>query len=126
VVTLIARVDVAHSVVMTTVSTLAAVLLTPLLTELPAGRYVPVYGWKLLGDVLHVELSPVALGVGLKRGVPTVSSRLAPVMPPLAVLAIVLIVASIVGSQCQVLLEQGACCWWRPCCCMAVASFWAG
>jgi BASS family bile acid:Na+ symporter len=56
---------------------------------------------------VQVVLLPVALGVGLKRGAPTLSRRLAPVMPPLAVLAIVLIVASIVGSQRQALLEQG-------------------
>ena len=108
VVTLIARADVALSVVMTTASTLAAVVLTPLLTGLLAGRYVPVDGWKLLMDVLQVVLLPVALGVGLKRWVPSLSRRLAPAMPPLAVLAIVLIVASIVGSQRQVLMAQGA------------------
>ena len=107
VVTLIARADVALSVVMTTFSTLAAVLLTPLLTGLLAGRYVPVDGWKLLLDVLQVVLLPVALGLALKRGAPGVARRLGPVMPPLAVLAIVLIVASIVGSQRQALLEQG-------------------
>ena len=108
VVTLIARADVALSVVMTTASTLAAVLLTPLLTGLLAGRYVPVDGWKLLLDVLQVVLLPVTLGVGLKRWVPSLSRRLAPVMPPLAVLAIVLIVASIVGSQRQALMAEGA------------------
>lgn len=108
VVTLIARADVALSVVMTTLSTLAAVLLTPLLTGLLAGRYVPVDGLKLLLDVLQVVLLPVTLGLGLKRSVPGVARSLGPVMPPLAVLAIVLIVASIVGSQRQGLLEQGA------------------
>jgi bile acid:Na+ symporter, BASS family len=107
VVTLIARADVALSLVMTTLSTLAAVLFTPALTGLFAGRYVPVDGWKLLLDVLQVVLLPVALGLVLKRGMPSVSRRLAPVMPPLAVLAIVLIVASIVGSQRQALWEQG-------------------
>lgn len=107
VVTLIARADVALSVVMTTASTLAAVVLTPVLTGWLAGRYVPVDGWRLLLDVLQVVLLPVALGVAVKRGVPSLSRRLAPLMPPLAVLAVVLIVASIVGSQRQALMEQG-------------------
>lgn len=107
VVSLIARADVALSVVMTTCSTLAAVLLTPLLTGLLAGRYVPVDGWKLLLDVLQVVLLPVALGLLLRRGTPGLARRIAPVMPPLAVLAIVLIVASIVGSQRQALLAEG-------------------
>ncbi|MCP9928459.1 bile acid:sodium symporter family protein [Cyanobium sp. CH-040] len=107
VVTLIARADVALSVVMTTASTLAAVLLTPALTGLLAGRYVPVDGWRLLLDVLQVVLLPVATGVALRRGVPRLARAIAPVMPPLAVLAVVLIVASIVGSQRQALLDQG-------------------
>ncbi len=107
VVSLIARADVALSVVMTTCSTLAAVLLTPLLTGLLAGRYVPVDGWKLLLDVLQVVLLPVAMGLLLRRGTPGLARRIAPVMPPLAVLAIVLIVASIVGSQRQALLAEG-------------------
>nr|WP_228009064.1 bile acid:sodium symporter family protein [Cyanobium sp. LEGE 06113] len=107
VVALIARADVALSVVMTTVSTLLAVLLTPLLTSGLAGRYVPVDGWRLLLDVLQVVLLPVVLGVLLKRISPPLARRIAPAMPPLAVLAIVLIVASIVGSQRDALVEQG-------------------
>ncbi|APD47128.1 MULTISPECIES: bile acid:sodium symporter family protein [Synechococcaceae] len=107
VVTLIARADVALSVVMTTASTLLAVVLTPALTGLLAGRYVPVDGWKLLLDVLQVVLLPLAAGIGLKRGTPRLARWIGPLMPPLAVLAIVLIVASIVGSQRQALLEQG-------------------
>ena len=107
VVSLIARADVALSVVMTTCSTLAAVLLTPLLTGLLAGRYVPVDGWKLLLDVLQVVLLPVALGVALKRWTPRAARRVEPLMPPVAVVAIVLIVASVVGSQRDNLLAQG-------------------
>jgi len=107
VVSLIARGDVALSVVMTSVSTLAAVLLTPALTGLLAGRYVPVDGWKLLLDVLQVVLLPVAAGLLLRRGAPGLARRLGPLMPPVAVLAIVLIVASIVGSQRAALLAQG-------------------
>lgn len=44
VVTLIGRGDVALSVVMTTISTLAAVVLTPRLTQVLASQYVPVDG----------------------------------------------------------------------------------
>ena len=48
VVALIARADVALSVVMTSLSTLAAVVFTPRLTEVLASQYVPVDGWLLL------------------------------------------------------------------------------
>ena len=107
VVALIARADVALSVVMTTLSTLAAVVLTPRLTELLASQYVPVNGWTLFLKVVQVVLLPVALGVLLKQGFPQVARRVQPVMPPLAVVMIVMIVASIVGSQRAALIEQG-------------------
>ena len=107
VVALIGRGDVALSVVMTTTSTLLAVGLTPRLTELFASQYVPVDGWALFFTVLQVVLLPVALGVVLKRGLPGFARRIEPVMPPLAVIAIVMIVSSIVGSQTANLLQQG-------------------
>ena len=108
VVALIGRADVALSVVMTTVSTLVAVVLTPQLTALLASQYVPIDGGLLLIKVLQVVLFPVALGVLLKQGLPRLASRVEPVMAPLAVHAIVMIVASIVGSQANVLQQQGA------------------
>lgn len=107
VVALIGRADVALSVVMTTCSTLAAVVLTPRLTELLASQYVPVDGWALFLKVVQVVLLPITVGVLLKQGFPRLAHRVEPVMPPLAVTAIVLIVSSIVGSQRQALLEQG-------------------
>ena len=107
VVALIARADVALSVVMTSLSTLLAVVVTPLLTSALAGRYVPVDGWTLLVNVLQVVLVPVTVGVAIKQGLPRLAARVQPVMPPLAVVAIALIVAGIVGSQREVLLRQG-------------------
>ena len=108
VVTLIAKGDVALSVVMTSISTMAAVVLTPRLTDVLASQYVPVDGWLLLLRVLQVVLVPVTCGVLLKQGLPRLATRVEPAMPPIAVVAIVLIVASVVGSQRELLLEQGA------------------
>ena len=107
VVALIARADVALSVVMTSLSTLAAVVFTPRLTEVLASQYVPVDGWLLLLRVLQVVLVPVACGVLLKQGLPSLARQVEPVMPPVSVVAIVMIVASVVGSQRQLLLDQG-------------------
>ncbi|NDD44401.1 sodium dependent transporter [Synechococcus sp. BS56D] len=107
VVALIARADVALSVVMTSLSTVLAVGLTPLLSSILAGRYVPVDGWSLLANVLQVVLIPVAVGVLLKQGRPGLARRIEPLMPPVAVLAIALIVAGIIGAQREALLTQG-------------------
>jgi BASS family bile acid:Na+ symporter len=106
VVALIARADVALSVVMTSMSTLAAVVLTPWLSSVLAGRYVPVDGWSLLLSVVQVVLLPVAAGIALKLFWPRTAERAEVVMPPIAVLAIALIIGSIVGSQRESLASQ--------------------
>lgn len=106
VVALIARADVALSVVVTTMSTVLVVVLTPLLSSALAGRYVPVDGWTLLLSVVQVVLLPVAVGVALKLFWPRPSERVETVMPTLTVVAIALIVGSIVGSQREALASQ--------------------
>lgn len=55
VVTFLANADVALSVMMTTVSTFAAVVMTPLLTKTLVGAMVPVDAKALLMSTLQVE-----------------------------------------------------------------------
>lgn len=61
-VTLIAQGDVPLSIVMTVCTTLGAVLLTPLLTKILAGTYIPVDAVKLSLSTLQVkfELSKIS------------------------------------------------------------------
>jgi len=54
-VTLVAQGDVPLSIVMTVCSTLAAVFLTPLLTKILAGAYIPVDAVKLSLSTLQVK-----------------------------------------------------------------------
>lgn len=54
-VTLVAKGDVPLSIVMTVCSTLGAVFLTPLLTKILAGAYVPVDAVKLSLSTLQVK-----------------------------------------------------------------------
>lgn len=54
-VTLIAQGDVPLSIVMTVCTTLGAVVLTPLLTKILAGAYVPVDAVKLSLSTLQVK-----------------------------------------------------------------------
>ena len=70
VVTYIARADVALSVVMTACTTMAAVILTPLLTKLLAGRLVEVDAWGLFASTVQVVVLPVAAGVAINRFLP--------------------------------------------------------
>lgn len=55
--TLIAQGDVALSIVMTVCTTLGAVLLTPTLTKVLAGTFVPVDAVKLSISTLQVNLN---------------------------------------------------------------------
>lgn len=108
VVTYIAGANVALSVLMTTCSTLAAVVATPILTAALAGTYVHVDGWGLFQSTLQVVLLPVVAGLVLNRRLPGLVRVVLPVAPLVAVVAIVLICASIIGQNRDAVQAAGA------------------
>jgi BASS family bile acid:Na+ symporter len=99
VVTYLARGDLALSIVMTTASTLAAVVMTPLLTKLLAGAYVPVDAWGLLQSTAQVVLLPVIAGVALHHLFPRAVRVVLPAAPLVSVAFITLICASVIGQS---------------------------
>jgi BASS family bile acid:Na+ symporter len=105
VVTFIAKADVALSVLMTMCSTLSAVVMTPLLTNLLASTYVDVPFWGLLLGTLKVVIAPVLMGVALNHYAPRAVQIINPVAPLISVIAIALICASIVGSNVEAMKE---------------------
>lgn len=107
VVTYIARADVALSVLMTTCTTLGAVVLTPLLTKLLAGRMVEVDAWGLFFSTLQVVVLPVAAGVAINRFLPRVVHAVMPVAPFVSVITIALVCASIIGQNAAAVLGSG-------------------
>jgi len=107
VVSYLARANVALSVLMTMCSTFAAVLLTPLLTKALAGTYVPVDAWKLFLDTTEVVLAPVLAGLLLHQFAPRMVKWVQPVSPPIAVITIALICASVIGQQADRILHSG-------------------
>ena len=104
----IADVDVALSVVMTVCSTLAAVILTPLLTQLFAGAIVPVDTWLLFKQTLQVVIIPVVLGVLLNRWAPRLVMRVMPVAPLLSVLGVCFISAVVFSANAEAILKHGS------------------
>ena len=108
VVTFLARANVALSVVMTTCSTLAAVAMTPLLTEKLAGAYVPVDGWGMFLTTAQVVLAPVLLGLLLHHKAPKLTEFVLPAGPLVSVLLISMIVGSIVGQNASAIFAHGA------------------
>ncbi|KIO48507.1 bile acid:sodium symporter family protein [Nitrosospira sp. NpAV] len=106
-VTYIAGADVALSVVMTVCSTLAAVVLTPLLTQFFAGTLVPVDAWLLFKQTLQVVIVPVVLGVLLNRWAPRLVLRVVPIAPLLSVIGVCFICAVVFAANAEAILEHG-------------------
>lgn len=107
-VTYIAQADVALSVVMTVCSTLAAVILTPLLTQLFAGALIPVDTWMLFKQTLQVVILPVILGILLNRWMPQLVQRIIPIAPLLSVLGVCVICAAIFAVNAESILTHGS------------------
>ena len=107
VVTFIARADIALSVAMTTCSTLAAVALTPLLTQLLAGQLVEVDSWGLFLSTLQVVILPVAAGAFFNKVSPRAVAHVLPAAPLVSVLTIALICGSIIGQNADAVRTAG-------------------
>ena len=93
-VTLIAGADVALSVVLTSCSTLLAVVATPTLVKLLVGGTIQVPGWTLCVATGKVVLGPVLLGMFLNQKAPDLAAWLSRFTP----LASVLLVSAICGG----------------------------
>jgi BASS family bile acid:Na+ symporter len=107
VVTYLARADVPLSVTMTACSTLLAALATPALTALLAGSRVDVPAGGLFVSTVQVVVLPVLAGLFVRRFAPRLSRAVLPVAPLVAVMAIVVIVASIIGAGRDEILASG-------------------
>ena len=107
VISYLAKADVALSVTMTALSTLLAALMTPTLTELLAGSRIEVPAGGLLLSTVQVVILPVVGGALLRWRFPRAIEVVLPVAPLVAVLAITLIVASIIGAGREQILEAG-------------------
>jgi BASS family bile acid:Na+ symporter len=107
VITFLARADVPLSVTMTAVSTIAAAVLTPALSAWLIGARVPVDAIAMTRDTALVILLPIALALVAKRMLPQAAKKLEHSANFLAVIAITLIVASIIGSSRASILSGG-------------------
>ena len=106
VVTYLARANVALSVIMTMVSTFAAVVLTPLLTRFWAGALIEVDALGLFVSTLQVVILPLLLGIGLNRLSRRAVTAVLPYAPLLSVVTIALICASIIGQSAAAIKQS--------------------
>ena len=103
----LADANLALSVTMTTISTVAAIIMTPLLTSYLSGSYLEVDAISLFYSTLKVVLFPLTSGVLLNRFLPRLTKKIIPFAPPVAVLLITFIVASIIGQGKEIILTSG-------------------
>ncbi|MCB1735774.1 MAG: bile acid:sodium symporter family protein [Gammaproteobacteria bacterium] len=91
------RGDVALSITLTTLSTLLAVFLTPLITWGLIGTRIPVDPIAMMFSIAKIVLLPVAAGVLINRFWHTRLARVRHIFPTLSMAAIVTIIAIVVA-----------------------------
>lgn len=106
--TYISKGNVALSVLMTTCSTIGAIVMTPLLTKLLAGQLVPVDAAGLAISTFQVVLVPTIIGVLANELFPKITSKIITVTPLIGVILTTLLCASPIGQVSEVLKTQGA------------------
>ena len=107
VLTFIARGDVAFSVAMTAAATLVSLLLTPPLTWLLGGVWVPVDMGGLFWSIVKIVLVPVLLGLLLHHFQRGLVDRLMPFLPLASALVLTLVIAGIIAVNAQNILSAG-------------------
>ena len=106
VVAYLARANLALSVSMTMVSTLIAVIATPLLTGWLAGVFIEIDRWALFRGMITVVLLPVIAGVLINRIFPRTTARIATISPLASVIGVVLIVGGIIAASKPLIVEH--------------------
>lgn len=107
VMTYLSKGDVALSVACTSVTTLAAPIVTPFLVWLFASQFLPVDAMAMFISIVKVILVPLALGFLLQKLLPGVVKAAVPALPLVSVIGIVLIVAAVVGASKAAIASSG-------------------
>jgi len=106
--TYIAKGDVALSVMMTTVTTLGAIVLTPTLCKLLLGTLVPVDAVGVAISTIQVVLVPIVLGMLANANFPKTVKKIEPFSPIVGVLSTCILVGSAVAQCSAPILAAGA------------------
>ncbi|MBO4631789.1 MAG: bile acid:sodium symporter family protein, partial [Lentisphaeria bacterium] len=89
--------DVALSITMTACSTLAGIVLTPLLSTFYLGQTVHVPAWAMFKSILLVVALPVSLGLLINRVFRKYSARLNQICPIVSTAGILLVIGIVVA-----------------------------
>ena len=107
VITYLAGGDLALSVGITSVSTLLAPIVTPLLVWLLAGTMVNVDVVTMFLSIVQVVILPIAIGIIIRHYATSFADKVAVYLPAVSVIAIALIVCAVVAANQVALLTSG-------------------
>lgn len=93
--TYIGQGDLALSVLMTTLTTIGAVVMTPMMGKLLLGQVVPVNAGAIALSTVQVVLAPIVVGMSFNAKFPNVVKQILPFSPVLGVL----LTCSLVGTS---------------------------
>jgi BASS family bile acid:Na+ symporter len=105
--TYIAKGDVALSVLMTTVTTIAGIVMTPLLCKLLLGAVVPINAVGIAISCMQVVLAPIILGMTFNKLYPKTVEKIVPATPVIGVISTCLLVASAVAQCAPSIVSAG-------------------
>lgn len=107
-VTLIGNGDLALSITMTAVSTIAAIFMTPFLVTRLAGQYVAVKSTDLIYSVFNVIFFPIFIGLLLNAYLPKQCSKVVEYSPIISVILVALICGSVSATNASLFLVGGS------------------
>ncbi|MCY6369244.1 bile acid:sodium symporter family protein [Clostridium ganghwense] len=99
VMTYLGKGDIALSVSMTTVTTLLAPIVTPFLTLLLAGKFVPVSAFAMFLSIVKIILLPIFLSIIVKKLLGHKVDNFCEIFPLVSIVCIVLISGCIAGAN---------------------------
>lgn len=103
----LAKGNVALSVTMTSLSTIMAPIMTPLLLYLLAGQWLPVDPIAMFTSILQVIIIPIVLGILIQKFFPTAVEKGVSVIPLISVAAILIIVSAVTAANASNVITAG-------------------
>ncbi|MGV3266387.1 bile acid:sodium symporter family protein [Cytobacillus pseudoceanisediminis] len=103
----LAKGNVPLSIAMTSVSTLLAPIMTPLLLLMLAGQWMPVDAVAMFMSIVQVIIVPIVLGLAIKKFFPVAVEKSLTILPLISVAAIITIVAAVVSGNSATIAASG-------------------
>ncbi|MEH7444067.1 bile acid:sodium symporter family protein [Bacillus sp. JJ1122] len=103
----LAKGNVPLSIAMTSISTLLAPIMTPLILLLLAGQWMPVDAVAMFKSIIQVIILPIVLGLVIKKFFPVAVEKSLTVLPLISVAAIITIVSAVVSGNAATIATSG-------------------